>query len=102
MDLICQADGNESTFSVIPALVLNHQDGTLKNQGCKREIKAALSIIGIALFAVPRESHFITIQVYIHSVKEQSEDAGVIAIIGNQGDGSGCKVQTSWLYTGDM
>ena len=83
MDLICQADGDESTFSVIPAFILNHQNGTLKNQGCKREVKAALPIIGIALFAVPRESHFITIQVYIHPVKALSEDAGVIPIIWN-------------------
>jgi hypothetical protein len=100
MDLIGEADGNESTLSVIPAFVLHHQYGTLKNQGCKREVKAALPIIGIALLPIPRESHFLTIQVYIHSVKVPSEDAGAIAIIGKQVDGSGCNVQDTWPYYG--
>jgi hypothetical protein len=96
MSPICEADSNESTFSVIPAFILNHQNGTLKNQGCKGEVKAALPIIGIALFAVPRESHFTTIQVYIHCVKAFAEDAGAIATIGKQGAVTGCKVQATW------
>jgi hypothetical protein len=38
--------------------------------------------------------------VYTHSVRALSEDAGAIAIIGNQGDGSGCKVQATWPHCG--
>jgi hypothetical protein len=100
MDLIREADGNKSTFSIIPAFILHHQNGTFKNQGCECKVKAALPIIGIALFPVPCESHLATIQLYIHTVKALSREAGAIMINWKQGNGFSCMLQATWRNTG--
>jgi len=98
MDLICEADGNKSAFSIIPAFVLHDQHGTFKNHGCKREVKTALAVIDIALFPIPCESHFTTIQMYIQCVKKKMR--APTRQSGTKKNVSGCELQATWTYYG--
>ena len=70
-----QADRNKPSLAVIPARILHHQHGTIKDQRGEFEVKPTVPEIGLALAVVPGEPHFDNIRMYIHSVKSQPRES---------------------------
>lgn len=54
---LCQADGNDSRFPVVPALVLSLERGAFEQERRELEVKPADPQVVCALPAVPREAH---------------------------------------------